>query len=116
MTKLTPQQEMLLSHLRDGQFHCQTEWLGKIKDDRKRFSELNEGYMRERGYIIVGRPCDGRCGKSHPSRLFMRMARKRTPQDGVNCRDDEAQTPLKTLKTASGEEFEAKAYKEAVQA
>ena len=92
MTKLSPQKELILSKLRDGRFHCQTEWLDRIKDDRKRISELNQTYMLERGYIIVGRKCDGRCGKTHTSGLYMRMARKRTPQDDVYCRNDE-ETP-----------------------
>lgn len=38
-----------------------------MKDDRKRISELNR-----MGYVITGRPCDGRCGINHSSRLFMR--------------------------------------------
>lgn len=74
--KLTPQQEVIIDILRDQKFHCQTEWLGQIKDDRKRISELNEegSYLYSKGFKIVGRKCDGRCGKRHVSRLFMRRA------------------------------------------
>lgn len=75
---LSPQKERILEVLRDKQWHCSSEW-PYIKDDRKRISELNEGYMREKGYEIVGKPCDGRCGKTHPSRLFMRRAQKIDP-------------------------------------
>lgn len=72
--KLSPQKELIVSKLRDLEWHCQTEWLGLIKDDRKRISELNQTYMREKGYEIIGQRCDGRCGKKHSSTLFMRKA------------------------------------------
>lgn len=76
ITKVTPQQEFILDILRDKQWHCQTEWLGRIKDDRKRISELNAGYMKEKGYFINGKRCDGRCGKNHSSNLYMRRAER----------------------------------------
>lgn len=38
-----------------------------MKDDRKRISELNNS-----GYVIEGKPCDGRCQVAHSSRVFMR--------------------------------------------
>lgn len=72
--KQSPQKEIILNVLRNKEWHCQTEWLNHIKDDRKRISELNAGYMLEKGYEIIGKPCDGRCGKNHSSGLFMRRA------------------------------------------
>lgn len=73
--KLSPQKEKILEVLRDKQWHCSSEF-GYIKDDRKRISELNEGYMKEKGFEIVGKRCDGRCGIKHNSSLFMRRAQK----------------------------------------
>lgn len=58
-----------------------------IKDDRKRISELNSGYMLEKGYQIEGKPCDGRCGKNHSSGLFMRKAVKIETQDPIKWFD-----------------------------
>jgi len=73
--KLSPQKEIIVSILRDMKFHCSSEF-GYIKDDRRRITELNRGYMLEKGFRIVGRPCDGRCGKIHSSGLFMRRAER----------------------------------------
>lgn len=73
--KLSPQKQHILEILRDKQWHCSSEF-GYIKDDRKRISELNEGYMREKGYEIIGKKCTGICGKTHSSGLFMRKAVK----------------------------------------
>jgi len=74
--KPTPQQQIILSILRDMQEHCGREWLSGIKDDRIRISELNRGYMKDRGYVIVGEPCRGTiCGvKDCP--LFKRRVEK----------------------------------------
>lgn len=77
--KLSPQKEQILEVLRDKAWHCSSEF-GYIKDDRKRISELNEEYMKSKGYEIVGKKCDGRCGKKHSSGLFMRKAVKRSVQ------------------------------------
>ncbi len=75
-SKLSPQKELIVSTLRDRKWHCGREWLNQIKDDRKRISELNEGYMREKGYEIVGEPCKGTiCGKKDCP-LFKRKAVK----------------------------------------
>lgn len=74
MKKLSRQQEIIVDALRSMDWVCQTAWLGQIKDDRKRISELNRGYMLEKGYRIMGRKCDGRCGVRHSSGLFMRRA------------------------------------------
>lgn len=54
---LSPQKEIIVAALRSGKWVCGREWLDRIKDDRKRISELNEGYMREKGYEIIGEPC-----------------------------------------------------------
>jgi len=63
--KLSPQKEIIISILRDRQFHCGSEWLNRVKDDRRRIFELNLGYMFEKGYKIIGEPCKGRfCGRT----------------------------------------------------
>ena len=73
MAKQSPQKQKILEVLRDKDWHCSSEF-GYIKDDRKRISELNEEYMKSKGWEIVGQTCDGRCGKTHSSGLFMRKA------------------------------------------
>lgn len=70
---VTPQQERILEIHRDLGWHCSTEY-EYIRDHRKRISELNNGYLKEKGYHLIGRQCDGRCGKNHSSTLFMRRA------------------------------------------
>lgn len=87
MSKTSPQQDIILSHLRSGEWVCQTKWLSQIKDDRKRLSELNAGYMKERGYQIIGEPCNGHCGIKHASRLFMRKAVKIQQQTPIEWFD-----------------------------
>jgi hypothetical protein len=77
--KLSPQKEIIVKALRDMKFHCGSEWLDGMKDDRKRIGELNSGYMKEKGFKIIGEPCDGRCGKNHSSGLYMRRAVPITP-------------------------------------
>lgn len=74
---ITPQQEQILEIHRDMQYHCSTEY-EYIRDHRKRISELNQGYLRKKGYELHGIPCDGRCGKKHSSTLYMRRAQKIT--------------------------------------
>lgn len=72
--KLSPQKEKIVSVLRDQQWHCGRDWVNQVKDDRIRITELNRGYMKEKGYTIIGSPCKGRmCGKSYCP-LFMRKA------------------------------------------
>lgn len=73
MKTLSPQQEQIVSKLRDYQWHCSSEW-PYIKDDRARISNLNRFYMKGKGFEIIGMTCDGRCGKHHSSGLFMRKA------------------------------------------
>ena len=73
---LSPQQELIVSILRDMKFHCGREWLHMIKDDRARISNLNTFYMAQRGYRIEGEACKGRsCGVSKCP-LFRRKAVK----------------------------------------
>lgn len=76
--KVTPQQEQILAIHRDQQWHCSTEY-EFLRDHRKRISELNEGYLKEKGFKLVGKRCDGRCGKNHKAPLFMRRAEKVGP-------------------------------------
>src|SRR5665213_2775494 len=59
--KLSPQKEIIVSILRDRNWHCGSEWLNRIKDDRKRIGELKE-YMASKNYEIIGEPCKGICG------------------------------------------------------
>ena len=72
---LSPQQQVIVEKLRSKDWVCSSEF-GYIKDDRRRITDLNRGYMLEKGYEIIGKPCDGRCGKNHSSGLFMRKAVK----------------------------------------
>jgi hypothetical protein len=74
-TKLSPQQAIIVEKLRSKDWVCSSEF-GYIKDDRRRITDLNRGYMAEKGYKIIGEPCDGRCHKNHSSGLFMRKAVK----------------------------------------
>ena len=76
--RLSPQKEKIVSFLRDMKWHCGSQWVAFIKDDRKRIQELNENYMLVKGYEIIGEPCKGQsCGRpSCP--LFRRKAVPRT--------------------------------------
>jgi hypothetical protein len=78
MNKLSPQKEIIVSTLRDMNWHCGRSWLNQIKDDRIRISELNRTYMKEKGFEIIGEACKGRfCGvKDCP--LYARRAQKLT--------------------------------------
>lgn len=76
--KLSPQQELIVSTLRDMKWHCGREWVSQIKDDRARISNLNTFYMAQRGFTIQGEPCKGEiCGK-HKCPLYKRRAIKST--------------------------------------
>lgn len=75
MNHLSPQQQVIVEKLRSKDWVCSSEF-GYIKDDRRRITDLNRGYMLEKGYEIIGKVCDNRCGKSHSSGLFMRKAVK----------------------------------------
>lgn len=85
--RLTPQQEKILEIHRDKQYHCSTEY-EFIRDHRKRISELNEGYLKDKGFKLVGKPCDNRCGKNHSSSLFMRRAERITEKSPEQLRLD----------------------------
>ena len=85
--ELSRQQKIIVEALRSLDWVCQTAWLGQIKDDRRRITDLNRGYMREKGYRIVGKPCDGRCQRTHSSGLFMRRAEKLTTPHILEGRD-----------------------------
>lgn len=86
MTKLSPQQQIIIEKLRSKDWVCSSEF-GYIKDDRRRITDLNRGYMLEKGYEIIGKPCDGRCGKNHSSGLFMRKAVKLESKDPIQWFD-----------------------------
>lgn len=74
--KLSRQQEIIVSKLRDMRWHCGREWLNEIKDDRARISNLNNFYMAEKGFVIKGEPCKGTvCGK-HKCPLYKRRAER----------------------------------------
>lgn len=50
-----------------------------MRDHRKRISELNLGYLKEKGYQLVARKCDGTpkgCKGNHNSAVAMRRAEK----------------------------------------
>ena len=64
---LSPSQTKIIDYLNDGEWKCMANATFFMKDDRKRISEL-----REKGYVIDSRECDGRCGIQHNARLFMR--------------------------------------------
>lgn len=51
-------------------------WLNRIKDDRIRLTELNRGYMAERGWEIVGEPCKGTACGRRGCPLYKRRAQK----------------------------------------
>lgn len=76
MKKLSPQQEIIISALRDMKWHCGREWLNQIKDDRARISNLNNFYMAERGHTIKGEPCKGEICGVRDCPLFKRKAVK----------------------------------------
>lgn len=73
--KLTPQQNKILEIHRDLDWHCSTAY-EFIRDHRKRISELNTGYLKEKGYVLRSVKCDGRCGKKHNSMVAMRRAER----------------------------------------
>lgn len=69
---LTPQQQWIVEFHRDKQYHCSTEY--PMIDFRKRISELNAEYMKERGFEIVGIPCTKH---NHKGNIHMRRAEKK---------------------------------------
>jgi len=81
MKKLSRQQNIIVDALRCMDWVCGSAWLGQIKDDRRRITDLNRGYMAEKGYQIIGEPCKGTaCGRAHCP-LYKRRAEKiPTPQ------------------------------------
>ena len=66
--KLSPSQQKIIDYLENGDWHCMANANFFMKDDRKRISELNQ-----KGYKIIGMPCDRRCGVSHASNVLMRQ-------------------------------------------
>jgi hypothetical protein len=73
--KLSPNQTLIINYLADGAWHCMAAADFYMKDDRTRISEL-----RRLGYAFEEKVCDGRCGKKHNARLYMR---KLTTRGGV---------------------------------
>lgn len=76
MNKLSRQKERIVSILRDQKWHCGSEWLSGIKDDRIRISELNKGYMKEKGWKIVPEWCKGKYCGNKDCPLYARRAQK----------------------------------------
>ncbi len=71
--KPNPQQEYILSFLRDREWHCGLEWLDQVKDDRARITHLNKYYLNEKGFKIVGEHCNKH---EHKGNFFMRKVEK----------------------------------------
>lgn len=61
------QQQQILNYLGNGNWRCMANPDFFMKDDRKIISVL-----KRKGFDIQSRPCDGRCGVNHKSRLLMR--------------------------------------------
>jgi hypothetical protein len=74
--ELSRQQNIIVSALRDKKWHCGSEWLDGMKDDRARITALNRGYMLSKGYFINGERCTIHPKGFHSSGLFMRRAVK----------------------------------------
>ena len=75
------QHEKILDIHSDGQWHCSTE-IEYIRDQRKRISELNAEQREKTGYdMFEAISCDGRCGKTHNSRLFMRRLNRQKQEE-----------------------------------
>lgn len=97
--KLSPQKEIIVSTLRDMKWHCGREWVDRIKDDRIRITELNRGYMAEKGFVIKGEPCKGSaCGRAGCP-LFKRRAERIHPLHGTYL-PRTATLPNETAQTA----------------
>ena len=73
--KLSPSQQKIVDYLESGEWKCMANAQFFMKDDRKRISELNQ-----KGYKIIGMPCDKRCGVNHASSVLMRQMIER-PQE-----------------------------------
>jgi len=71
MTKLSPQQQLIMDYLKDGEWHCMANPGFYMKDDRKRISDLNKIGKAE-NFEIEGAVCDGRCGIQHQAQIKMR--------------------------------------------
>lgn len=78
---LSPQKEIIVSALRSKQWVCGRVWLDRVKDDRRRIFELNESYMKEKGYEIIGEACKGTACNRPKCPLFKRKAVKLTTPD-----------------------------------
>ena len=79
--KLSRQQSIIVEALRPKKWVCGSVWLGQIKDDRRRITDLNRGYMLEKGFTIVGEPCRGNACGRNTCPLYKRRAEKLpTPQ------------------------------------
>ena len=98
MTQKITDHKRIFEWLADGEWHCGTE-LSYMKDDRKRISEL-----RQKGYLIEGISCDGRCNTIHKSKnLKMRRLvgelslRSEAPQS-VQIAPPSHESPARILK------------------
>lgn len=79
-------------------WHCGREWLDRIKDDRARISNLNNFYMAEKGWKIVGEPCKGTvCGK-YKCPLYKRRAERLNVARAADAEPTEIPTRAQILK------------------
>jgi hypothetical protein len=97
--KLSPQHNKILELHRDMKWHCSTEY-EFMRDHRKRISELNEGYLKEKGFELVGIRCTLH---NHKGGVFMRRAER-----VVKLSHDEAKAdaPKTNLPNATEEEIQ----------
>jgi len=75
--ELSPQENEILDVLRDLEPHCGREWLNRIKDDRRRITNINR-YLETLGYTVHHEPCKGRYCSNKKCPLDMRQAVKNT--------------------------------------
>lgn len=61
------QQELILKKLNEGNWTCSTELISLYSVDYR--SQINK--LRKKGYDIIAKPCDGRCGHKHNSKMNM---------------------------------------------
>lgn len=95
----SPAEQKIVDVLRDMEWHCVYNAI-LMKDDRARLTTIHRK-LQEKGYGIESKPCDGRCGHSHHSRIVMRRIVK-TPSNSPKTppTSDESPTVEEMLKDA----------------
>lgn len=61
------QQNKILEKLNAGYWICSTELIDLYSVDYR--SQINK--LRKKGYNIIAKPCDGKCGRNHTTRMNM---------------------------------------------